>query len=129
MRGRPVEAGEQAAERAGLVDLVGDDVQTDSGEARRIAVGAEKQVIDLRAERCGDARENGAVADLQQSLVAATHASRAAAGEDEAVDPVGTLVHQKRYQTATSGPRSRPASRPATVTKPPATTDQAGSRS
>ena len=47
---RPVHAGEDAGERAGVAgDAVGQDRQAEGGEAGGVAVGVEREEVDLRA--------------------------------------------------------------------------------
>ena len=74
--GGPVEAGENAGERPGLAgDGVGEDGEGEGGEARRIAVGAEREVVDLRSEAVDDVGEHRAAGEGEQRLVAAAHAA------------------------------------------------------
>ncbi len=81
----PVEAGENAGERAGEIrHAVRHHGQANAGEAGRIAVGVENDARARRAQQRQHAVENGDAADRHQRLVAAAHAARQAAGEDEA---------------------------------------------
>ena len=85
MRGRPVEPGEDAGERAGEIRHdVGHHRQAGIGEARGIAVGVEDDARALRREPRQHALENGLAADPDAGLVAAAHAPRQPAGEHEA---------------------------------------------
>ena len=85
VRRRPVEAGEDAGERAGEIrHRVGDHRQAGVGEARGIAVGVDDQARALRRHAREHALEDGLAADADAQLVAAAHAAREPAGEDEA---------------------------------------------
>ena len=86
-RGSPVEAGEHAGERAGeAFDAVRDHRQAKGGEAGGIAVGVEDEPAHLRADAPDDPRQDGRAAQRPQALVAAAHAPRLPAGEEEADD-------------------------------------------
>ena len=79
----PVEAGQNAGERAGVIrHAIGDHSEAGLGEACRVGVGAENQSAALRAKPGEHALENGRAADADARLVAAAHAARAPAGED-----------------------------------------------
>src|SRR5262249_49830562 len=85
MRGRPVEPGEDAGERAGKTrHCVRYHRQTSVGEARGIAVGVEDDRRALRLETREHALEDGLAADADARFIAAAHPPRQPAGEHEA---------------------------------------------
>src|SRR5215510_8962468 len=84
VRGRPIEPGEDAGERAGKTrHCVRYHRQTGVGEARRIAVGVKDDRSALRLEPCEHALEDGLAADADARFVAAAHPPRQPAGEHE----------------------------------------------
>ena len=81
---RPVEAGKNAGERAGVIrHAIGDHGEAAIGKARRIAGGIEDEPAALRSDAREDAFENGRAADADARLVAAAHPPRLPAGEDD----------------------------------------------
>ncbi len=86
------EPGQHAGERPGEFGrLVGEDRQAKAGEARRIAIGADRETRALRAkplDRAGDHRPAG---DEDEPFVDAAQAPAKASIEDEAESriPVG----------------------------------------
>lgn len=84
MIGRPIESGQDARKGARKIrDAVGHDTQTCVSEAARIAIRVEDHLTALRNESGDDAFQNGFFTDTNAPFVAAGHAARAAAGEDE----------------------------------------------
>ena len=80
----PVQAGQESGKRAfALERTVGEYRQAEAGEARGVAVGADGDGSRLGAECRDHAGQHGGSADIEQRLVAATHAAGLAAGEDE----------------------------------------------
>ena len=79
------EAGQNAGERPGEIGrIVGQHRQAEAGEARRIAVGADRQSGALRAkppDRVGDQRPAG---EQDEALVGAAEATPPAAVQHEA---------------------------------------------
>ena len=93
MRSRPIETGKHAGQRSGEAgDAVGDDRQTESGEALRIAIGIEHERIDLRLGALDDMREDRLAAEQAKIFIAAAHALRLAACQQHA----GNL-HRKTF--------------------------------
>ncbi len=85
MRRRPVEPGEDAGERSREIrHAVGDDRQAEARKACGVAIGIEDEAGDGGGEPRDHPVEDGRSADRDQRLVAAAHAPREAAGEDEA---------------------------------------------
>ena len=93
--GRPAHAGEDAGERADeAFNRVGDDGQAELGEAGRIAVGVDGDAADLGPQAIEDVLQHGLAGEVEQALVAAAHAPRLPAGEDDARD-VGLPAHRR----------------------------------
>src|SRR5580700_6034943 len=111
---RPIEAGENAGERARITwHAVGDDREPGVGEARKIAIGIEDQLPALRTEPGDDAVENGRAADGDAGLVGKAHAACASAGEHEAEGwgnshggSLAGAINRRRRARARSAPRS-----------------------
>ncbi len=78
-----VEPGEDAGKRPRRVGQAVRHHRHAEPEAFRRAVGVEQQRAHLRPDPPHDAREDGLAAERAQRLVAAAHAPRQAAGEDE----------------------------------------------
>ncbi len=93
--GRPAHAGEDAGERADeAFNRVGDDGQAELGEAGRIAVGVDGDPPDLGPQAIEDVLQHGLAGEVEQALVAAAHAPRLPAGQDDARD-VGLPAHRR----------------------------------
>ena len=85
VHGSPFQAGQHAGERAREVrDRVGEHGQAEGGEAGRVAVGVEHQSADLRPRALDDVAQDRPPAQRAQALVAAAHAPRQAAGQQQA---------------------------------------------
>jgi hypothetical protein len=97
MRRSPIEAGKDAGQRPGEIrDGIGSDGQPVGCEPRRIAIGIQHKVVDLRPHALDDARQDGLAADFKQTLVAAAHALCAAAGQDHADYGADFAVRHRR---------------------------------
>ncbi len=84
VRRHPVEPGQDAGQRPGEPrDAIGRDRQGERREPRGIAIGIDDQAIALRLEPFDHPIEDGAAADGAHRLVAAAHAPRQAACEDD----------------------------------------------
>jgi hypothetical protein len=82
MAGRPIEAGENAGQRARVIrHPVGHDRQAKIGKARRVVIGVDDGCAALCMKPRQHAFENGRAADPDARLVAATHPARTPAGE------------------------------------------------
>jgi len=85
MQRRPIEAGENAGERTSKIGhAVSDYRQLGIGKARRVAVGVDQEIGALRLKASEHAFKDGDPANRDSRLVAAAHATRQTAGEDEA---------------------------------------------
>ena len=86
VRRGPVERGQNAGERAGEAGhVIGNDLQAERGEARRIAVRIEDQSVALGLQARDHALQDGAAADGPHRFVATAHAACEAAGEQDAL--------------------------------------------
>jgi hypothetical protein len=82
VRHRPIEAGQNARERAGEVgNAVSDHREAKFREAVGIAVGVEHERIDLRPQPLDDALEQRNTAQPAQGFVTTAHAPRLTAGK------------------------------------------------
>ena len=92
VRRGPVQAGQDAGERTGEIgDGVGDHGQAEGREPPGVAVGVEHERVHLRPGALDHLREQRPPAERPQAFVAAAHAPRLAAGEQEAAD-AGSVV-------------------------------------
>ncbi len=91
---RPIEAGENAGQRAGIIrHAVGDHREAGRGETGWIAVGVENEPLALRLEPRQHVLERRRAADEDAGLVAAAHAAGEAARQHDAEGgAVGGLV-------------------------------------
>src|SRR5262245_55140169 len=78
-----MDAGERPGETG---NAIGDDRETERGEARGIAIGADDHGSDLRLKALDDAGEDRPPPKHPQTFVAAAHAARSAAGEQDGGD-------------------------------------------
>src|SRR5690606_3743561 len=69
------------------------DRQAEGGKARGIAVGVERQPVDLRLQPLDHMRQQRLAAERAQALVAPAHALRLAAGEYNAHDGASAFPH------------------------------------
>ena len=110
MGGGPFHAGEHAGERPGKArDRIGGDRRAEPGEAARIAIGVDHQARGLRRGAFDDAFENRPAAEQTQAFVAAAHAPRLAAGEQDADDRPDRRRVSAIAQAASSDPARDPA--------------------
>ena len=85
IRGRPIEPGKHARERASKIRyVVWHYREAERRKAPRVAIGVEHKRVDLRPYSLDDALEQWNPAQQSQGLIATTHAPRLSAGEQQA---------------------------------------------
>ena len=75
-------------------EAIFDHRQVKRRKPRHIAIGIDDEVRDLRPQTIDDVREHRLASERQQAFVAAAHAARSAAGEQNA-DDIFRQVHAR----------------------------------